>query len=84
MFSFYLLVISILDSRITGIAYSAFSMNFDKYLRLEDNIVVFMFDYFLKYSSYSHYKINVSNFCFIIDIIKLLLSISLIANNQIF
>ena len=83
MFYFYLLVIIILDSRIIGVARNTFSMNFNKYLRLEDNIVVFKFDYFIKYSSYLHYRINVSNFCFIIGIIKLLLSTSQIANDHI-
>jgi hypothetical protein len=83
MFCFYLLVIIILDSRITNIARSAFSKNFDKYLQLEDNIVIFKFDYFIKYSSYLYFRINVSNFCFIIRIIKLLLSTSLIANYHI-
>ena len=83
MFCFYLLVIIILDSRIIGIALNAFSKNFDKYLRLKDNIVVFKFDYFIKCSNYSYYRINVSNFCFITSIIKLLLSTSLTANDHI-
>ena len=79
MFCFYLLVIIILNSRITGISRSAFSKNYDKYLRLKDNIVIFKYDYFIKYSIYPYYRINVSNSCFIICIFKLLLSISLIA-----
>ena len=52
MFCFYLLVIIILDLTITSITRSAFNKNFNKYFQLKDNIVVFKFDYFIKYSSY--------------------------------
>jgi hypothetical protein len=83
MFDFYLSVSIILDSRITDIACSLFNMNFDKYLRLEDNTVVSMFDYFIMYSIYPDCRITVSTFSFITRIIKLLLSTSLIAIDHI-
>jgi hypothetical protein len=73
----------ILDSRITSIGRSRFNMNFNKYLRLEDNIVVLKFDYFIKNSINPDCRIAVSNFNFITHLTKLLLSISLIANDHI-
>jgi hypothetical protein len=73
----------ILDSRITNIGRSRFNMNFDKYLRLVDNIVILKFDYFIKNSINPDYRITVSNFSFIARITKLLLSTSLIANDHI-
>jgi hypothetical protein len=44
MFDFYLMGAFILNSRITNFTHSLYNMNFDSYLRLEDNIVVSMFD----------------------------------------
>jgi hypothetical protein len=39
MFDFYLMDIFILDSRIIDFALSLCNINFDRYLRLEDNIL---------------------------------------------
>jgi hypothetical protein len=39
MFDFYLMDIFILDSRITEFARTLCNINFDRYLRLEDNIL---------------------------------------------
>jgi hypothetical protein len=44
MFDFYLMDTFILDLRITDFAHSLCNMNFERYLRLEDNTVVSMFD----------------------------------------
>jgi hypothetical protein len=49
MFDFYLMDIFILDSRITDFARSLCNINFDRYLQLEDNTVVSMFDYIIMY-----------------------------------
>jgi hypothetical protein len=44
MFDFYIMDTFNLDSRITDFARSLCNMNFDRYLRLEDNTVISMFD----------------------------------------
>jgi hypothetical protein len=51
----------ILESRITDIARSLFNMNFDKYPRIKDNIVVSKFDYFIMYSIIPECRITVSD-----------------------
>jgi hypothetical protein len=44
MFDFYLMDTFILDSRITDFVRSLCNMNFDWYLRFEDNTIVSIFD----------------------------------------
>jgi hypothetical protein len=83
MFDFYLMDMFILNSRITDFARSLCNINFDRYLRLEDNTVVSMFDYIIMYFIHPDCRIIFSNFSFNTRIIKLFFSTSMIAIDHI-